>query len=122
MRPREYCLKIPLALLAKDLALQARHPARVLLVQLIGTEVSKSEERNLESRAKRALYLDPHLRSSPLQGEGKRGPVPSIVVRRACLVAMSSVAPLPPRSYGARRPPLGQGEVRLERRPFTFMK
>jgi hypothetical protein len=28
-------------------------------------------ERNLESRAKGALCKDPHLRSSPFQGEGK---------------------------------------------------
>ena len=31
-------------------------------------------EQNLESRAKKcALYKDPHLRSSPFQGEGKSG-------------------------------------------------
>ena len=33
---------------------------------------TQKKKQNLESRAKRALYKDPHLRSSPLQGEGKK--------------------------------------------------
>ena len=31
--------------------------------------------------------------------------------RLAAVVRVRGVAPLPPRSFGARRPPLGQGEV-----------
>jgi hypothetical protein len=33
---------------------------------------TQKKKQNLESRAKRALYKDPHLRSSPLRGEGKK--------------------------------------------------
>jgi hypothetical protein len=34
----------------------------------------RNAEQSLESRASLALYRDPHLRSSPSQGEGKKDP------------------------------------------------
>ena len=64
---------MPVAGIAAVLCKRAVGLAYRLLVQLMRTAVSKSDEtQNLKSRAECALNKDPHLRSSPFQGEGKK--------------------------------------------------
>jgi len=76
---------------AKDLALPARHRAQVLLEQLIGTAVSKSEwMQNLESRAKKARCIWTLTFILALTGRGDRK---SEQLREIVIMARSTLGP-----------------------------
>src|ERR1700691_6020562 len=76
--------------------------------------LSLSEERSAKA-AKRCRRVRCNARQFTTLDSFNRNaetPTPSPDSSTTRAVAVSSVAPLPSRSFGARRPPLGQGEVR----------